>query len=135
MELGGAGALLFIGPATLNRWAVVLTQHELAEEPVDFIASYALHASQHISAHGVFFAVAYLAIHGLPKVILAIALLRNKLWAYPLSLLVLGVFIIYQIYALVYSHSVGLMLLTLFDFFVVWLVWQEYRKQRIEFAR
>ena len=56
-----------------------------------------------------------------------IGLLRNKLWAYPVSLAVLGLFIIYQLYRFSYSHGVGLLVLTGFDGVVMGLVWHEYR--------
>ncbi len=36
-------------------------------------------------------------------------------------------FIAYQMYRFSYTHSIGLLVLTVFDLFVVWLVWKEYR--------
>jgi uncharacterized membrane protein len=44
-----------------------------------------------------------------------IGLLRNKLWAYPLMIVTLAVFVCYQIYRFALSHSVLMILLTLFD--------------------
>jgi uncharacterized membrane protein len=54
-------------------------------------------------------------------------LIRNKLWAYPASLLVLGLFSAYQLYRFSYTHSVGLIVLTVFDVIVMELIWHEYR--------
>ncbi|GAC1575862.1 MAG: hypothetical protein NVS3B5_07120 [Sphingomicrobium sp.] len=45
-----------------------------------------------------------------------------KLWAYPASLVVMGLFIIYQLYRFSYTHGVGLILLTVFDLIVIALV-------------
>jgi uncharacterized membrane protein len=69
----------------------------------------------------------YLLSHGLVKVALVIGLLRNKLWAYPASLVVLSLFIVYQVYRYSYTHSMGLIVLTVFDVFVMFLIWHEYR--------
>jgi uncharacterized membrane protein len=54
-------------------------------------------------------------------------LLRNKLWAYPASLVILSLFIAYQVYRFSYTHSVGLVVLTAFDLIVMVLIWHEYR--------
>ena len=43
---------------------------------------------------------------------------------------VLVAFIAYQCYRIALSPSVGLILLTIFDAFIVVLTWHEYRRQR-----
>lgn len=72
----------------------------------------------------------YLLSHGAVKVVLVIALLMNKLWAYPLMITVLAIFIVYQVYRFSYSHSVSMILLTVFDLVVISLTWIEYQQQR-----
>jgi len=72
----------------------------------------------------------YLLSHGIIKAALVIGLLRNKLWAYPASLVVLGIFIVYQLYRFSYTHGFGLIVLTVFDVFVMGLIWHEYRLVR-----
>jgi uncharacterized membrane protein len=64
------------------------------------------------------------------KVTLVIALLRNKLWAYPWMIAVLLAFIAYQVYLIVLGPSPGLVALTVFDVLIVVLTWREYQKQR-----
>lgn len=64
------------------------------------------------------------------KLLLVAGLLREKLWAYPASLAVLGLFIVYQLYRYSYTHGVGLIVLSLFDVMVIVLVWHEYRLVR-----
>ncbi|HXQ57128.1 MAG TPA: DUF2127 domain-containing protein, partial [Actinomycetes bacterium] len=66
---------------------------------------------------------------GLVKVILVAALLKNQLWAYPWTIVFLGVFILYQVYRLSFQPSVGLVALTVFDAVIAWLTYREYRKQ------
>jgi ABC-type nickel/cobalt efflux system permease component RcnA len=63
------------------------------------------------------------------KVVLVAALLKNQLWAYPWTIVFLGVFIVYQLYRLSLQPSVGLTALTIFDALIAWLTWREYRKQ------
>lgn len=130
LEIAGALLLLVVSPTVINNVVVALTQHELSEDSRDVFANYLLHSGQHLATGGTSFAVAYLFVHGLTKVILVAALLRNKLWAYPASLAVLGIFIFYQIYTIVIDQSVGMTLLTLFDLLVVWLIWREYQQQK-----
>lgn len=64
------------------------------------------------------------------KIVLVVALLRQKRWAYPWMIAFLMLFIAYQCYRIVIAPSIGLALLTLFDAFVVWLTWREYQLHR-----
>ena len=61
----------------------------------------------------------YLLTHGIAKIVLVVGVLRGQLWAYPWMIALLSVFIVYQVYRLSYRLSIGLLLLTLFDVFVV----------------
>src|SRR4051795_10071343 len=83
LELLGGALLLVVSPAAISRIAATLTQHELSEDPHDFIATHLLRVSHGLTGSAVWFAAAYLLLHGLVKVVLVLALLRNKIWAYP----------------------------------------------------
>lgn len=109
--------------ALVNRY----TQDELVQDPHDFIASHLLAWAQTFSVQTQHFYAFYLLSHGVVKVALVIGLLREKLWAYPASLAVLGLFIAYQLYRFTFTHSPGLIALTLFDLVVIALIWHEYR--------
>ncbi len=126
LEVVGGLFLLFVSAGTIAQILTWLTQDELVEDPHDIIARYFIHAGEQLSA-GKQFASLYLLSHGIIKVALVIGLLKNKLWAYPWSIVVLGLFMIYQVYRYAYTHAVGLILLTLFDAVVLWLIWHEYR--------
>ncbi len=130
LELAGGIALLFISPASINhlvRWA---TAHELAQDPNDLIARHLLHSASQLSRSSTLYGAIYLLLHGGAKVVLVIALLRDKLWAYPWLIGLLVVFIVYQSYRLSYRFTVGLLLLTLFDVVVTGLTWREYQARR-----
>jgi uncharacterized membrane protein len=131
--IGGIG-LAFISTAAVYDWIAWLTQHELVEDPKDFVATHLLALAEGFSVSAKNFYVFYLLSHGIVKLFLVAALLRNKLWAYPASLVVLGLFIAYQVYRFSYTHSPGLMVLTVFDLFVMVLIWHEYRLVRPHLA-
>ena len=69
----------------------------------------------------------YLLSHGIVKAVLVVGLMREKLWAYPASFAVFGAFIAYQLYRYTFTHDIGLILLTIFDLFVIYLAVHEYR--------
>jgi uncharacterized membrane protein len=112
-------------------WVAHLTQQELTEDPHDLIASHLLAAAESLSLPTKNFYAFYLLSHGVVKLLLVGGLLRGKLWAYPASLVVMGVFIAYQVYRFSYTHSAGLVTLTVFDLVVILLIWHEYRLVRL----
>jgi uncharacterized membrane protein len=130
LEVIGGIVLLFVSPATLQAWAKTLTAHELAQDPHDFIARHLLHSASQLSRSTTLFGAVYLLTHGIAKIVLVVAVLREQLWAYPWMIALLGVFIAYQVYRLSYRFTIGLFLLTLFDIFVVVLTVIEYRRRR-----
>ena len=129
-ELLGGLLLLFVSPGDIHHLVAALTQGELSEDPNDFIARYLLHTANGLTGSAVLFGAFYLMVHGAVKVILVIALLLNRLWAYPSMIIVLLIFIGYQLYRIVLQPSVGLVVLTVFDALIVMLTWWEYRRQR-----
>ena len=69
----------------------------------------------------------YLLSHGLVKLVVVAGLLKEKLWAYPASFVIFGAFIAYQLYRYSYTHDLSLILLSIFDLFVIVLAVHEYR--------
>ncbi len=65
--------------------------------------------------------------HGIVKIFLIWGLLHNKLWAFPLSALVFSCFVLYQIHDFLTSHSPFVVLITIFDAFLIVLILHEYR--------
>jgi uncharacterized membrane protein len=132
LELVGGTLLLLVTPANINSVVRALTQQELSEDPRDFIASRLLHTADGLSGPGLLFGAVYLLVHGAVKVVLVLALLRNKPWAYPWMIAVLAAFIIYQTYQIILHPSPGLIALTVFDLVIVALTGREYQRQRGE---
>jgi uncharacterized membrane protein len=126
-------AIALVGTGTIKNFVNDLTQEELIEDPKDFVATH-LHAMvQGYSLGTKHFYAFYLLSHGIVKLFLVAGLLRNKLWSYPASLVVLSLFIAYQVYRFSFTHGLGLMLLTLFDIIVIGLIWHEYILLRRQF--
>jgi len=140
---GGAGLLetlagipfFFVAPKAIERFVVFLTAPELSEDPDDWIAITLTRAVRHLTADTALFAGAYLVIHGLIKLFLVAGLLRGKLLAYPISLWFLAAFIVYQSYRYTYTHSVWLVLLTIVDVIVAFLIWHEYQSRKQLYAQ
>jgi len=130
LEISGGFLLLALGPATLNRLVSALTQHELGRDPNDVIANYIIRSEQSLSVGAEIFASIYLISHGAVKIFLVASLWRGRLWAYPLAIIFLILFILYQVYRFGYSHSTWLIFLSVFDVLVVVLIWIEYKHLR-----
>jgi uncharacterized membrane protein len=89
-----------------------------------------LHTTSGLTGNAVLFGSVYLLTHGAVKVVLVVALLLNKLWAYPWMIVVLLVFIGYQLYRISLDPTAALIAITVFDVVIVLLTWREYRVQR-----
>ena len=129
-ELLGGILLLLTSADRLRHLAGVLTQGELSEDPHDLIATHLLHSADTLTGGAVRFGAIYLLAHGAVKVVLVIALLLDKFWAYPWMIGVLSLFIGYQLYRIALHPSAGLIALTTFDVFVLALTAREYRRRR-----
>ena len=109
-----------------------ITREELSEDPRDFLANVVLHSATTFTSHGKWVSVAFLLSHGLIKLFLVWSLYRQKLWAYPVTIVVLLLFIVVQTAEILRHHSLLLTGLTLLDVVIVVLAWHEYlhRKKR-----
>ncbi len=130
IEIVGGVLLYYISTTMIVNLVANLTQETLRDDPSDLIAQYLLTSAQEFSVSAKSFAAFYLLSHGVIKIFLVAGLLQNKQWAYPSSLAVLGAFIVYQMYRYTHTHSLGLIVLTVFDLVVMWLIWHEYQRVR-----
>ena len=128
-----AGAATWFVPQQLFLTLVLwVTRDEFAEDPHDLVANFILHTVQHLSVGTQKFAAIYLLGHGVVKLWLIIGLLRERLWYFPISIIVFGLFIAYQVYRYTFTHSVSLLLITALDILIIALTWHEYRYLRKE---
>lgn len=119
--------ILFLFTGSITVILSLLIKGELIEDPTDFIAIQIQHILPYFSTHNQLYASFYLLSHGIIKIILVANLLYKKLWAYPATIIILFLFIAYQIYHLSYKYSLILILLTLLDTLIIILTWHEYK--------
>jgi uncharacterized membrane protein len=119
-----AGVVLLVDPSTLSNLSLTLwTFGHFHHHRTGGIG-------EQLGAVDPGFASLYLLSHGLVKVVLAVCLWMNRLWAYPAAILVFGLFAVYQIYRLERVYSIALLLLTVSDIVIIWLTAMEYRDQK-----
>src|ERR1700704_2752463 len=102
IECVGGLVLAFVSTSAIAHLVNALTQDELIEDPNDFVGTHLLSLAQNFTLSSQHFYAFYLLSHGVIKAFLVIGLLRNKRWAYPVSIVVLGLFIVYQLYRFSY---------------------------------
>ena len=120
-------ALAVASPTGVRALVDRLAQARLIEGRGEFLASHLLAWAQTFSVQSQHFYAFYLLGHGAVKLAVVVGLLMGRLWAYPASLVVLTLFVAYQLYRFTYTHSPGLIVLTLFDLVVIALIWHEYQ--------
>ena len=126
LEVIGGALLWFVKPSSMGWWIQVLCAHELSRDPNDYIANHLLRISARLANTDPTFASLYMFSHGFTKILLVAALWRNKLWAYPVTIFVFTVFTLYQAYRYMHTHSLAMLILTIFDIVVIYLTWKEY---------
>ena len=127
LEMIGGFILLLTTKLMLNQWVIAITQHELVEDPRDVVATFLRQSVANLPVSTNIFGGLYLVVHGAAKLWLVGGLLAKKAWAYPLAIIFLGLFILYQLYRMSYQFSIGLLVLTVFDAAFVLLILREYR--------
>ena len=68
----------------------------------------------------------YLIFWGSVDIVLSINLLKHNLWAFPLSLYLIGFFVFYELIRLYHTHSKFLFFLILVDLVIFYLIKKEY---------
>jgi len=80
-----------------------------------------------LAASGLVFLIIFLISHGVVKVVLVGCLLKKIIRAYPYALVVLGAFLVYQVYVFIREPSIGMALFSILDAAIIGLVWREYK--------
>lgn len=135
LELIGAILLVLVPKHTAVSVVLRLTQNELLTDPHDLAAHTLFDATQSLwgTAHN--FTIAYLLVHAVIKLIIVIGLLRNVRWAFPFSFVTLCLMIMYQLYEIAIRPGPGMVALTVFDLFILWLIRREYQKFRLHLVQ
>ncbi len=78
------------------------------------------------------FIAAYLLFYGAVNLFLVISLLRGKLWAYPVAITCFLIFTAYMFVRFLFNHSLVLSGFIVFDFFLIMLIWLEYKRKKAQ---
>lgn len=123
IEVVSGIAIFFIPPERIVLWGVFILNYL----PIPSIQGILLSEVAKYTTGTVAFVALYLLSRGLVKVFLIWSLLKNQLWAYPASLVVLGGFVLYQGYQIATAHSLVVTFITAFDLIVMYFIYREWR--------
>jgi uncharacterized membrane protein len=122
-----AGIALLVLPPTVVLRGISSITSLLSDYTQYALLQHILGELVHYGDVAVIFASLFLLSRGLIKCVLIFALLKNAFWAYPWSLAVMGLFVLYQIYEYIRTGSLLLVAITLFDLVVIYFIWREWR--------
>lgn len=128
LELLGSIIFLTAGKQAYLNFLFHISRNELIEDPNDLVINYVVNFFQSLNLNTQQFASMYIFIHGFLNIFLGIQLYRNKLWAFPATILILILILSYQIYRITYSHSIVLTLITIWDSILIYIIFTEYKK-------
>jgi uncharacterized membrane protein len=135
LELIGAVVLLVISGQAVHRLVADVLARDLIGPPDGTLARHLVAGTDEFASGNRTFAVAYLGLHGVVKLLLVVALLRRWTPAYPVAVVVLAVFVVYEIYRAVHTGSIVLPFLAALDVAIIVLVVREYLALRRPAAR
>lgn len=121
------GTLVMFIPVSVIMWmANYVVENIFAGNREGFLAAEIISNAEALAGMGTVLIGVYLIGRGGIKLGLIIGLLKNKLWAYPWSLVVIGVLVLFQVFELVKTLHLGIIFVTLFDLVVMYLIWREW---------
>lgn len=130
LELVGDFLLLVLTPGAIRGIVFFFVQAELKEDPTDLVVNLLLHTTRNV-VQDRRLASAFLIVHGVAKLLLVAGLVANKLWSYPVAIVVFAAFTVYQLYQLGHRYTLFLGAITVLDIVVILLIIGEYRFARM----
>ncbi|GAB3130658.1 DUF2127 domain-containing protein [Glaciibacter psychrotolerans] len=125
------GVLLWVAPSVLRAALAPIVSTDADDRFIrHLVATAAGRLDTGIAAGAPQIIIIFLLSHGIIKLVLAYCLIRGYHWVYPYAIGVLGLFALYQIYAVIRSPSIGSIIFLLLDLVIVALIWREARLVR-----
>jgi len=131
-EFAGGLILSILTHNRLNQLIWMIAAPELREDPKDIVMNYLLKLGQSFSLTSQHSISVYMLLHGITKFVAIFLLWKKKIWAYPLATIVFGIFIIYEFYSYLSSHSILMLLIIFVDIIIVLMIILEYRHLKLE---
>ena len=107
-----------------------LMSYELLEDPSDILYSFVTHTLTVHPLYVSYFLAFYFIFWGVVDMVLSYHLIKHRLWAFPVSFVLIGGFILYEIIRFTHTHSYILLGIIILDSFILWLIWREYQKMK-----
>jgi uncharacterized membrane protein len=120
------GGILLTMPTNLARYISVISEHEAFRHHA-VLAGRLDKIADSVVMHPSMVEAAYLAVHGLAKVILIAAIVAHKRWGYVGLIVVLSLFSVIELVRAGTAREIVTFLFGLLDVFVVVLIYKEYR--------
>jgi len=111
-----------------------LMGHELVEDPNDMLYAFVSHLLQNYPLYVSYFLAVYFIFWGIIDVVLSYNLIKYKLWAFPISFVLIGTFVVYEIARFSQTHSLILLGVLFIDTAILWLIGREYKKHKMRSA-
>lgn len=103
--------------------------HEISQDPSDILIKILTPLLQHFPITISYFIAIYFMFWGVIDIVLSIQLLKYKLWAFPLTIVLISTFIIYELYRFFHTQSFILLSIIFIDVIVVFLIYREYKSR------
>lgn len=129
LEVLGGFLIFFVSPVFVITVAEFVTGGEFAQDPNDQIAMFIRDAAHSFAIHSHYLLAFYLVLHGLIKVLLVIGIFAKQKLAYPLFMVALIIFGLYEAYRGFLLGELLLKALAVFDFALLFLTVYEYRRR------
>jgi uncharacterized membrane protein len=107
-----------------------LVRNELSEDPHDFLASKVMSLANMAPMTDATFYMTYFAAHGVLHLGVVAALLWGARWANHVAVVVLGLFVVFQLIEWLRMGGVLLLILTAIDLAVIYLTVREHRQSQ-----
>lgn len=122
--------ILFFNPPRMQHIIDLVGQGTVAQHHHELYIDLVNYVSTSYTDSLRYFLVIYLLIHAAIKLVSVVGLLMDKHWAYPFALITLGILVLYQLREIIFvKPSIFMIALTIFDLFIVWLIWREYTQR------
>ncbi|WP_426516729.1 DUF2127 domain-containing protein [Diaminobutyricibacter sp. McL0618] len=125
-----AGLILLFAPSLLHSAVEAVADRASQGDSTlaRFLGTYLENLDDSLLSSGLTVLILFLILHGVIKLGLVYCLLRRIRRAYPPALIVLTLFLVYQLYLFVLTPTVSLGLFALLDVVIIVLVYREYRE-------
>jgi uncharacterized membrane protein len=134
LELVTGAVTLALGPVAVSDFFFALAQRAWIGGGRMIEVNFLVRLAEESLRGGQQFVGIYLLAVGVINMVLVIGLLASALWSYPTALGAIALLMAYQLYRYTHTHALALLVLSVYDCVVLWLVWNEYRVVRSKAA-